>query len=98
MANQHASSNSGDEITAIDLYWRPGCPFCARLTAGLKKTNIPINKHNIWDNPDDAAVVRSIANGNETVPTVVIGSVGLVNPSVKQIKAAMSEHAPHLPV
>ena len=55
-----------------------------------------MNERNIWDNPDDAAIVRSIADGNETVPTVVIGPVGLVNPSVKQVKATLAEHAPHL--
>jgi len=40
--------------------------------------------------------VRSVADGNETVPTVVIGPIGLVNPSIKQVKAALEEHAPHL--
>jgi len=55
-----------------------------------------VNARNIWEDPNDAAIVRSIADGNETVPTVVIGPVGLVNPSVKQVKAALAEHAPHL--
>jgi len=57
---------------------------------------LPLTKHNIWDNPDDAAVVRSIADGNETVPTLVIGPVALVNPSVGQVKRAVATHAPHL--
>jgi glutaredoxin len=35
---------------------------------------------NIWDDPEAAAFVRSVANGNETVPTVVIGGVAHVNP------------------
>jgi len=67
-----------------------------RLSLGLKRAHIPVNKRNIWENPDDAAIVRSIADGNETVPTVVIGPVDLVNPSVKQVKAALQKHAPHL--
>lgn len=55
-----------------------------------------MHERNIWDNPDDAAIVRSIADGNETVPTVIIGPIGLVNPSIKAIESALSEHAPHL--
>lgn len=40
--------------------------------------------------------MRSIADGNETVPTVIIGTVGLVNPSVKTVKKVLAEQAPHL--
>ena len=43
-----------------------------------------------------AAVVRTHANGNETVPTVVVGDVGLVNPSASQLIGFLAEHAPHL--
>lgn len=67
-----------------------------RLSSGLKNAGIPVAERNIWESPDDAAIVRSIADGNETVPTVIIGPVGLVNPSVKQVKAALQDHAPHL--
>ena len=41
-------------------------------------------------------MVRSIANGNETVPTVVIGSVGLVNPSAREVKKTVKAEARHL--
>ncbi len=36
---------------------------------------------NIWDDPDGAAFVRSVADGNETVPTVVIDAVAHINPT-----------------
>ena len=48
------------------------------------------------EDPDDAAVVRHYANGNETVPTVVVGDVGMVNPSTKQHVSYLAHHAPHL--
>jgi hypothetical protein len=39
-----------------------------------------------------------VANGNETVPTVRIGDVALVNPSSSDVLRAVAEHAPdHLP-
>lgn len=81
---------------AIHMYWRPGCGFCSMLRRGLAKAGIETVDHNIWDNPSDAEVVRHYANGNETVPTVVVGDVGLVNPSVKQLTAHLAQHAPHL--
>jgi mycoredoxin len=80
----------------VNFYWRPGCPFCTMLRRGLDKAGITTIDHNIWDDPDAAAIVRSYAAGNETVPTVVIGDVGFVNPSARDVSAHLMEHAPHL--
>jgi mycoredoxin len=81
---------------AVHYYWRPGCPFCSMLRRGLDKAGIETIDHNIWENQDDAATVRFYANGNETVPTVVIGEVGMVNPSAKQVAEHLERFAPHL--
>ena len=81
---------------AVHFYWRPGCGFCSMLRRGLDKAGIETVDHNIWDDPDDAAVVRQFANGNETVPTVVVGDVGMVNPSARQVGDHLASHAPHL--
>ena len=81
---------------AVHFYWRPGCGFCSMLRRGLDKAGIETVDHNIWDNPDDAATVRFYANGNETVPTIVIGEVGMVNPSTKQVTEYLERSAPHL--
>jgi glutaredoxin len=71
----------------VHYYWRPGCPFCLMLRRGLDKRGIATVDHNIWEDPEVAAVVRSHARGNETVPTVVIDGVGLVNPSAREVTA-----------
>jgi len=84
------------EISGVEFYWRPGCPFCSGLERNLDKAGIALNKHNIWDNPEHAATVRSIADGNETVPTVVVGDVSMVNPRAEQVIAALRDQAPHL--
>lgn len=55
-----------------------------------------MHERNIWDSDDDAAVVRAITGGDETVPTVIVGEVALVNPTLKQVEATLAEHAPHL--
>jgi glutaredoxin len=80
----------------IDLYWRPGCGFCSMLQRKLDKLGIERVEHNIWDDPADAAIVRRHANGNETVPTVVIGERGFVNPSAGELIAFLDEHHPEL--
>ncbi len=84
------------QINAIDFYWRPGCGFCMMLDRKLSAAGIELVKHNIWDSPADAATVRRHANGDETVPTVVIGKTTLVNPSAAKVMAAVAENAPHL--
>ncbi|NQY58101.1 MAG: NrdH-redoxin [Ilumatobacteraceae bacterium] len=88
--------NGSAPATEITLYWRPGCGFCSGLQRGLDKLGIERVERNIWDDPNDAAVVRHHANGNETVPTVVVGGQGFVNPSANQLAAWLAENEPHL--
>ncbi len=76
----------------IVVYWRPGCGFCSSLERGLVHTGVPYERVNIWDEPAAAAFVRSVANGNEVVPTVRIGNLALVNPSAAEVlRTARSE-------
>lgn len=88
------SSTNDQTLEAIQFYWRPGCPFCMSLDRSLKGIEIPLEKHNIWEDPDAAAFVRSVANGNETVPTVRVGDEFMVNPSAKDVAAAVARVDP----
>ncbi len=67
-----------------------------RLERGLKRAGIPLVKRNIWAEPEAAAFVRSVAGGNETVPTVKIGSTSLVNPSVTKVTETIAHELPTL--
>lgn len=87
---------SPDRIGSVDFYWRRGCGFCMMLDRSLNKAGVPMTKHDIWADPGAAAVVRAWANGTETVPTVVVGDVGLVNPSSDEVIHVLAEKAPHL--
>lgn len=76
----------------IEVLWRPGCLFCSALRSGLRRAGIRTVEHNIWSDPDAAARVRAATGGDETVPTVIVGTRALVNPSVSQVvSAARSE-------
>jgi mycoredoxin len=81
------------ELPEIIVYTRPGCPFSAMLLAGLRAAELPFELIDIWRDQDAAAAVRAAADGNETVPTVNIGTTWLVNPSVDEVRAARAEAA-----
>jgi mycoredoxin len=80
----------------LELFWRPGCGFCMLLRRSLDRLGIDRVEHNIWDDPDAATIVRSHANGNETVPTVVVGDRAFVNPSAGELIAHLDVHHPEL--
>lgn len=82
--------------TTVEFFWRPGCGFCTMLDRRLTTAGLPLAKRNIWEDPDAAAIVRSVARGNETVPTVRVGPVAMVNPSARAVLDAVATHAPHL--
>lgn len=74
---------------AVTLYWRPGCPYCSSLRRGLRRAKVETDEINIWECPEAAARVRALANGNETVPTVVIRGTHLVNPTAHEVLAVL---------
>lgn len=74
----------------VVVYTRPGCPYCVALRAGLRCSRVAYREVNIWDDPDAAAFVRSVANGNETVPTVTIGTNAMVNPTARHVQSLVT--------
>ncbi|MGB5952748.1 MAG: glutaredoxin domain-containing protein [Ornithinimicrobium sp.] len=64
----------------VVIYWRPGCQFCARLKSALGPAGARAVWVNIWQDRDAAAYVRSVNEGNETVPTVIIDDDVHTNP------------------
>jgi mycoredoxin len=73
----------------VTLYWRPGCMFCLRMRLVLRWHHLSVHKVNIWADPEAAAFVRSVADGNETVPVVVIDGQPMVNPEPGYVVAAL---------
>jgi mycoredoxin len=74
----------------LTVYWRPGCPYSARLKARLRLARIPFDAVNIWADPEAAATVRAVNDGDELVPTVRIGRDRyLSNPAYRDLRAAL---------
>ena len=89
-------SDQPTTATTVEFYWRNGCGFCAALERQLDQLGVNLDKRDIWADESAAAFVRSVANGNETVPTVRVGAASLVNPSPGQVLAMIEANAPDL--
>ncbi len=74
----------------VTFFWRPGCGFCTRLRSGLEQAGVSLVERNIWEDEDAADFVRSVARGNETVPTVVVRGRALVNPLAAEVLARLA--------
>ncbi len=68
------------EAPALEVFWRPGCPYCYRLLDTLEEAGVRLSLHNIWEDEAARAIVAGINRGNETVPTVVFGETTATNP------------------
>lgn len=74
----------------VVVYHRKGCPFCARMRLVLGRRGSQAVWVDIWADPDAAAYVRSVNDGNETVPTVVIDGQAHTNPSPSVVRRALA--------
>jgi glutaredoxin len=81
---------------ALEVYWRPGCPFCSRLLGALVDAKANIELRNIWEDDDARDFVRKHNGGNETVPTIAIGDLVLTNPAPREFVELLSRDYPDL--
>jgi glutaredoxin len=78
-------------VAQVEVFWRPGCPYCSRLRRELTRRQVSATWRNIWEDPAAQSVVRSVNAGNETVPTVRVGSRTLTNPTWGQLAPLLGE-------
>lgn len=74
----------------VVIYWRPGCVFCARLRGRLGRLRGRATWVNIWQDPEAAAFVASVNDGNQIVPTAVIDGVPLTNPDPERVRQVLA--------
>lgn len=70
------------------VFWKPTCAYCERLLRALRD-DPRVTWVNVWQDDEANRVVRSHNNGNELVPTALVGDVVLINPSAAELKAAL---------
>lgn len=76
----------------LTVYTTPWCGYCRRLKTQLAREGIAITEVDIERDGMAASYVETVNGGFQTVPTVLFadGST-LTNPSVRQIRARMTE-------
>lgn len=74
------------------MYSTTWCGYCHRLKAQMQRAGLEFDVVDIELDPQAAAFVASVNNGNETVPTVLFadGST-LTNPSIRQVEDHLRE-------
>ena len=95
LAAGHPTSTPQEQALAhaangVAIYWRPNCPFTARLRLAVRSRRDRARWVNIWEDDAGRAFVAGINHGNETVPTVVIDGIPHTNPDPSVVKAALS--------
>ncbi|GAB3260242.1 hypothetical protein GCM10027425_23260 [Alteromonas gracilis] len=88
-AATHAEATAAGHV-GVWIYWRPGCPFCLRLTLALGGRRTRARWIDIWSDDDARAFVASVNGGDEVVPTVVIDGVPHTNPSPGVVRRALA--------
>lgn len=83
-----------DRSPDITVYWRLGCPFCVMLSNQLEQAGVRAEWIDIWQSREAAAFVRSVNDGDETVPTVVVAGQPLTNPSLEEVLSASGQEPP----
>jgi mycoredoxin len=79
-------------VASLTMYTTSWCGYCVRLKKMLKADGITYEEINIEDDPAAAEFVRSVNNGNQTVPTVKFADgSALTNPNPAQIKQKLAE-------
>ena len=79
------------EAGTITMYSTTWCGYCRRLKTQLDREGIAYTEVNIEDEPDAAAFVMQVNNGNQTVPTVLFpdGSAA-TNPSIAEVRTRLA--------
>jgi mycoredoxin len=79
-------------VASLTMYTTSWCGYCVRLKKMLKADGITYEEIYIEDDPAAAEFVRSVNNGNQTVPTVKFADgSALTNPNPAQIKQKLAE-------
>ena len=81
-----------DQTNQLLVYGRPGCPMVPPVRTYLDEAGIAYTYRDIRQDADAAVQLRQLANGFESVPTVVLpnGRV-LVEPGVARLRQALKE-------
>jgi mycoredoxin len=77
--------------TTVTMYSTAWCGYCHRLRSQMDREGITYEVVDIEQQPEAAAIVERVNNGNQTVPTLVYpDGTAQTNPALKDVKAKLA--------
>ena len=61
-------------MATVEMYYKPGCPFCIRAKKLLESKGASITEMNAYADPDHRAEMIQRSNGGRTYPQIFIDS------------------------
>lgn len=85
------ASPTAPDAGSVIMYSTTWCGYCRRLKTQLTGAGIPFTEVNIETEPEAAAFVEQVNDGNQTVPTLLFpdGSAA-TNPSLAQVQERLA--------
>lgn len=76
---------------SVTVYSTTWCGYCRRLLRRLQEAGIAAEIVDVDVNPQFDKRIRAAAAGNRVVPTVDVNGHLLVNPTVEQVRSALTK-------
>jgi len=56
----------------LELYTKPGCPYCAQAMAHYRRVGTPFSEHDAQNDSAAKARMLELSGGDPTVPCIVV--------------------------
>ncbi|HWL64455.1 MAG TPA: glutaredoxin family protein [Actinomycetota bacterium] len=76
--------------TTVTMYSTVWCGYCRRLKRQMTEAGIPFEEIDVDRVPGYDARIIQASGGYRTVPTLEVGGQLLVNPTIKEVEAALA--------
>jgi mycoredoxin len=88
------ASAESDVTQPFTVYSTQWCGYCTRLKKQLKREGVAFAEVDIEQDPSAEQLVKSVNDGNATVPTLVFADgSAMTNPSLREVLAKVREAA-----
>lgn len=77
-------------VTMFSTRW---CGYCRRLKRQMEEAGISFREIDLDGDPSHDDRIRAATGGYRTVPTLEVGARLLVNPTIEEVRAALTEDA-----
>lgn len=76
----------------VTMYSTSWCGYCRRLKRQMRDAGIPFREVDLDDDPSHDDRIMAATGGYRTVPTLEVGGRLLVNPSLREVEAALGQN------